>query len=233
MAIAGNSANALLQGYSVLPFEKQYDPSCYFLAHDVTLPPFRHLKAEPTSLRIYCDSQAAKKRSAKKKVRSTLQRHSSSIAELCSDVCAVLIICSSHFIAHRCIKRFQSARLLYDSPERQNNFGRPRMFAFYIFLCFLWDHFACCHFAALPFVVHATPICILKTPDRKSKSSREQDSSGDKLVTRSGVLYETKKVCIIGTSCGEFRRCSLCSSVFSWIRSVYRKHTPSLLMRRT
>ncbi|CAM9363331.1 unnamed protein product [Pylaiella littoralis] len=67
------------------------------------------------------------------------------------------------------------------------------MFAFYIFLCFLWDHFACCHFAALPFVVHATPICILKTPDRKSKSSREQDSSGDKLVTRSGVLYETKK----------------------------------------
>lgn len=32
-----------------------------------------------------------------------------------------------------------------------------------------------------------------KTSTRKTKSSRELESSGDKLVTRSGVLYETKK----------------------------------------
>eukprot|EP00752_Nemacystus_decipiens_P009402 g8405.t1 len=32
-----------------------------------------------------------------------------------------------------------------------------------------------------------------KTSTRKTKSSREQESSGDKLVTRSGVLYRTKK----------------------------------------
>ena len=37
---------------------------------------------------------------------------------------------------------------------------------------------------------------IQKTPTRKTKSSREQESSGDKLVTRSGVLHETKKVCV-------------------------------------
>lgn len=36
----------------------------------------------------------------------------------------------------------------------------------------------------------------VRSNTQQRKTSREQDSSGDKLVTRSSVLYETKKVCL-------------------------------------
>lgn len=48
--------------------------------------------------------------------------------------------------------------------------------------------------AAVCLAFYATRTGIPKAPKGKTKSSREQESTGVKLVTRSGVLYETKKV---------------------------------------
>lgn len=67
-------------------------------------------------------------------------------------------------------------------------------------------------------VVSATATCAPMKPIQVTKP-REQEASGDKLVTQSGVLYETKKVRLLTVS----------SSVCLLLRHAYRgvaEHRP-------